>query len=412
MGAGCTDGAVTGDVRRGEDLDAGASSDTAPIDTTRPDLSSKDMIVSEGRDAFPAGDVALPPPRLCVNRPPPTGKSTTALLSAVSLSPAPEPAPVLPGSPRGLPTAEIARRLAAAFWNLPADSELVAWVAECAPRYPSDMALLAELMLKDPRALGGAKAFLDRWLGLDEVARLQKDDAAFTPTLRAAMQEETARFLIDVILSERSTLPELFSRTETFVDSELASIYGVPAPQAAGFSRVALDATRRAGLLTHASVLAKTSLAGRNQPTRRGAFVYGSLFCFEIPPDIVTTRPGPPPNVDARAWLIAETASPECRQCHGMFDPIGLRLDDYDPIGRAKLGPSFDPDIQKLGQALGNDEEAFRCFTVSWLRHASRRMLSASDPSVRYVITESRTKGGRLLDVLLASAASQAFLEN
>ena len=107
-------------------------------------------------------------------------------------------------------------------------------------------------------------------------------------------------------------------------------------PPASGFAQVQLPpSSGRAGILGQAGVIAGHSQADRSSPTRRGLFILESFLC--------TTPPPPPAGVNTVFPAIprhgapeAGSASRECvvRWCHGFFDPSGLAMEHFDPIGQ------------------------------------------------------------------------------
>jgi Protein of unknown function (DUF1592) len=79
----------------------------------------------------------------------------------------------------------------------------------------------------------------------------------FTATLGAAMKQETLLTFDDLVFTRDGDYRHLFDQQETFVNSELAGLYGVTAPSGATFGRTTLPMTSgRVGLLGQAGVLA------------------------------------------------------------------------------------------------------------------------------------------------------------
>jgi len=81
-----------------------------------------------------------------------------------------------------------------------------------------------------------------------------------------------------------------------------------------------------------------TAYPNRTSPVLRGAYILEN---------ITGTPPAPPPpNVDAfkenkegekpktiRAIMEAHRANPTCNACHGIMDPLGFALENFDAIG-------------------------------------------------------------------------------
>ena len=121
-----------------------------------------------------------------------------------------------------------------------------------------------------------------QWFGIANLEQVSKDTTVyplFTPELRTAMAAESERF-IDAVLWERDgSLATLLSSPSTFVDSALAKVYGVSDPGGSTLVERDLDPQQRAGLLTHASVMAVYSHPGDSFPIARGKFIRKNLLC-------------------------------------------------------------------------------------------------------------------------------------
>ncbi len=95
----------------------------------------------------------------------------------------------------------------------------------------------------------------------------------------------------------------------------------------------------RWGLLGKGAVQLRTSYGDRTSPVLRGAWVLDRIMGTPPTP--------PPPNVETdlsihegqkpttvRARLEAHRANPTCKGCHGLIDPPGLALENFDVTGK------------------------------------------------------------------------------
>jgi hypothetical protein len=140
----------------------------------------------------------------------------------------------------------------------------------------------------------------------------------------------------------------------TFLNEPLARHYGIadtagnlvksPKQRTGGapirgreFQKVNLSGLGRAGLLTHASVLAVTSNPTRTSPVKRGKWVLEQILGTPPPP--------PPPGVpeldsnaelkgNLRQRMEAHRAKASCANCHKTMDAIGFAFENYDVVGR------------------------------------------------------------------------------
>jgi len=98
------------------------------------------------------------------------------------------------------------------------------------------------------------------------------------------MKQETLLTFDDLVFTRDGDYRHLFDQQETFVNNELAGLYGVTAPSGAAFARATLPMTSgRVGLLGQAGVLAARDHSDGTSPTKRGLFVLTRLLCQDLP---------------------------------------------------------------------------------------------------------------------------------
>ncbi len=144
-------------------------------------------------------------------------------------------------------------------------------------------------------------------------------------------------FLDSVLRSDRSVL-ELLSSDQTFLNETLARHYGVPNILGDQFRAVRLTDPNRWGLLGKGAVLMATSYGNRTAPVLRGAWILENIT--GTPPT------APPPGVGAlketepgkeaetvRVRLERHRQNPSCNACHGVMDPMGFALENFDVVG-------------------------------------------------------------------------------
>jgi hypothetical protein len=196
-------------------------------------------------------------------------------------------------------------------------------------------------LLDDPRARNVVARFYDELLTIRDLPTKGKDPELFPQfgeALAASMLEETHRLIEDIVFEQDASVLDLVDADYTFVDDELAALYGVPAPDPGVWAQVQLPAEQnRAGVLTHASVLSMFAHGDLNSPTRRGLFVQEQLLCNEIPPtppEVVPVLPDveEPMSLRDRLELYHLTVE-NCAGCHLQMDPIGFAYEHFDPIG-------------------------------------------------------------------------------
>jgi hypothetical protein len=148
-------------------------------------------------------------------------------------------------------------------------------------------------------------------------------------------------YFSDFLRSERSWF-ELPTADFNYVDGQLAYLYGIPTNLIGSgtFERVEYHDDRRAGFFGLAGFLALSSLDRRTSPSRRGHWIASNLLCKEPPPPPATvpslegdSEGGAPPTLNVRQALEKHRVDPGRAGCHGLFEPYGLALEEYDAIG-------------------------------------------------------------------------------
>ncbi len=288
---------------------------------------------------------------------------------------------------------EVATRLSYLLWNTTPDGQLLDAAAAGQLAQPDGLRQAAMRLLEAPRAEAPLVQFFSEWLGFKNLDQLPKDHSVFpeyTDTLRLAMRQQFERTIAGDFLRANRSLMEIFSTRDTYVNSELAKLYGLPAITGSEFVRVTLPGDGpRAGLLTLAGFLAANSRATMTSPTLRGRFISERLLCRPIappPPNVKTSLPPPPADghiETMRERLTRHATDPGCAACHRQMDPFGLALEHFDGIGVYREldqgqpintsgeldGVAFDGAIG-LGALLARDPRVASCVGRNLARHA------------------------------------------
>ena len=247
---------------------------------------------------------------------------------------------------------ELAGRLSFLVASTTPDDALLDAAQAGALSKPGGLRRHAERLLDSPRGRTAVRDFLYELLRLDTLDQLEQSPADFplvTPTLGPSMREEALRFVEDILWGGDGDYRRVFDTPTTFVNRELARLYGLPMPAGTGFEKVMLPSgSLRLGLLGQAAFLVPNAHEQTTSPTRRGKFVREVLLCHEIPEppaDVDTTLPpdrqGAPPRT-MRERLAAHNAPP-CVACHARMDPLGLAFENFDAIGRLRTTEAGKP---------------------------------------------------------------------
>src|SRR5215471_12296839 len=330
---------------------------------------------------------------------------------------------------------ELASRLSFFLWNTGPDEELLKLAEAKQLSKPGVLDAQVKRMMADPKAESLVTSFAMKWLnlnGLDLVKPDSKIFANFNPTLRQDFLTEAEKFLGSILLQNRS-VKELLTSDQTFVNDTLARYYGIEGPPTSAFKQVTLADPNRFGLLGKAAVLMRTSYSDRTSPVLRGAWVLDKI--------IGTPPTEPPPNVGSnlaepsaaapktvRERLEAHRDKPACKQCHGVIDPTGLALENFDAIGEyrttdrqagnAKIdastvmpnGVAIDGPVQLRQELSKNPENFVTAMTEKLMMYAINRQLEYFDmPQVRKVVRDAKKDNYTLASLVLGIVNTDAF---
>ncbi len=250
-----------------------------------------------------------------------------------------------PDEPRLLSDLELATRLAFFLWSQGPDEPLIALATSGELSRPGVMEAQIRRMLADDRALALVDNFAFAWLNVDELEQVEPTQGDFNAAMRTNFETEIRLFIASIFLEDRSVL-DLLTADHTFVNDALARQYGIPDVRGSQFRRVTVDDANRWGLLGKGAVLLRTSYGDRTSPVLRGAWVLERILGTPPappPPDVVTDlsiQEGEVPTT-VRARLENHRTSPNCLGCHGIIDPPGFALENFDVTGRWR-----DEDVQ------------------------------------------------------------------
>jgi hypothetical protein len=331
-----------------------------------------------------------------------------------------------------------ATRLSYFFLNSMPDAALFAAAEGNQLGTADQVAEQAGRLIKDSRFRDTLATFHNEWLELDALESADKDPMLFptwTDALKAALGEQTQRFIAGVIADGDGKMATLLSANFSYLSGPLYDLYGATKPASTtDWAKVDLKADQRAGLLTHAGLLAGLAHENRTSYILRGKLVREAILCFDVPP--------PPAGVDTSEMMVSPTATakqraemhrrnPSCATCHAAFDPIGFAFEGYDPIGRYRTtdatGQPLDtegeltgvstaldgkvPNAVALAQKLATSDEAGQCVARMWMRFGLGRLEDDMDDagSVAAAFQSMKDSGGSIPETLVAIARSDAF---
>ncbi|MBI2149434.1 MAG: DUF1592 domain-containing protein [Acidobacteria bacterium] len=330
---------------------------------------------------------------------------------------------------------ELASRLSFFLWSQGPDDALLKIAADGKLNRPEVLEAQARRMLADSRASSLVRNFALKWLNVDNLNEVQPDPLlfpSFNDALRGDFAVEIQSFVSSVLLEDRS-VNDLLTANHTFLNERLARHYGITGVLGPQFRRVEPRNPQRRGLLGKGAVLLRTSYGDRTSPVLRGAWVLDKLMGTPPtppPPDVDTdlsTPKGEKPKT-LRARLDQHRSKASCNQCHGVIDPIGLALENYDAIGRwrdvdsvaeapidAKTvlpnGRPVDGPAQLRQELFKDSSDQFaQALTERLLMYAVGRELEYFDmPQVRAIVRRAAKDDYRLSAIASGIVTSDAF---
>jgi hypothetical protein len=292
---------------------------------------------------------------------------------------------------------------------------------------------LARAMLADDRAPEAVSEFFGEYLALADIPA--KDTTSFplySATLVDSMIQETELLLRDVIWTQNTDFREFIEADYTFVDDQLAQLYGI-APPAQDWDMVMLPAEQaRAGFISHASVLARNAHNNGNSITRRGLYIQQRLLCFAIPPPPPEANPNLPEIPEGETMTLRELIEEihlsveSCAQCHEHMDKLGFTLENYDAIGAWRThepnGLPINPvseyanfgvmeSAADLAANVAMDPRLAQCVTNNVLRF-SRGALETPENEIEQLeqlYAQFEASNYRFQDLLVALVTSELF---
>jgi hypothetical protein len=348
------------------------------------------------------------------------------------------PRDATPGAESALTDLELASRLSFFLWNTGPDDELLTLASANGLTRPGALNRQVKRMLGDPKASSLVSSFAMKWLNLTNLDQVVPDPVlfpGFNDQLRHDFSTEAEDFIASIFSEDRSVL-DLLTADYTYLNDRLARHYGISGVLGPEFRRVNLsgqDAGKvRAGLLGKAAVELRTSYGDRTSPVLRGAWVLDKLMGTPPtppPPDTATDlsqKAGEQPKT-VRARLEQHRDKASCRMCHGVIDPTGLALENFDAIGQWRSadaqahvpidastvlpnGTPINGVADLRTQLVGRPGVFAETVTERLMTYAVNRQLEYFDmPQVRAIVRGAAKDNYKLSSLILGIVNSDAF---
>jgi len=291
-----------------------------------------------------------------------------------------------PGSSNylALSSYELANRLSYFAWETMPDAQLFAKAQSGDLSKPEVLTAELQRMMQSPRIEALARSLAEQWFGYGSIWTHSLNSTTFpnfNTAMKQSMYNESVQF-IKYLIQQNRPVSDIAIADYSFVDSNLATLYGLSLPANSPLTFTNIVNTKHQGILGHPGILALTSSGEKTSIVRRGLWANEKLLCttFGAPPAGASTQlpTNLPADATPREVMEAHRANPSCAACHNYIDPPGMVLESFDPLGRirttystgrtidtsAKLanGVSF-LDTKDLNAYLSKDKNFSECVT-------------------------------------------------
>jgi hypothetical protein len=315
----------------------------------------------------------------------------------------------------------MANRLSYLLWASMPDSMGISKAAAGTLATPAQIQAEAARMLGDPKAHIGLRNFYEQWLTVLDMPLTKAGAAAtiYTPAVQAAMRTSLDMQVDDALWAPTGAVKSLLSGSSAYVNATLAPIFGTTTTSAT-MTKVTLDPTQRAGIVTHPAIMTTYAIDTASHPIKRGRFMWEQLLCEPFPDPPTTTPIGPPTFQTPMAGqslrqdfeiLTRGTLSPNppdtghaayCMPCHTRLNAVGFEFESYDTVGRYRTLDDYGQPVKTsdlvvvgaIDQALNvptpsaiafaanmasNDTQIQQCMTTMIYRYMAKRDDSLAD---------------------------------
>jgi Protein of unknown function (DUF1592)/Protein of unknown function (DUF1588)/Protein of unknown function (DUF1585)/Protein of unknown function (DUF1595) len=336
---------------------------------------------------------------------------------------------------RALNDLELASRLSFFLWSSLPDDELLAVAKKNELSKPDVLAAQVHRMMADPRAISLTKDFAFQWLNVAKMDTIVPSAALFSYASgvydpRAAFKKELELFMDSILRSDRP-VTDLLTADHTYLNEQVAQIYGMEDVRGNGFHKVMLKDPNRFGLLGKGAILMVTANPNRTAPVLRGAWIMERILGTPPAsppagvPDLAESAKGKPKTVREQTELHRHNKA--CASCHGVMDPLGFALENFNTVGAFRtIDPTYhlpiDPratmpdgtvltgpaDLHKALAARG--DQFTQIITEKLMTYAVGRPVNFNDmPTVRRIVRDAKARNDTFESIVVGVANSDAF---
>jgi hypothetical protein len=336
---------------------------------------------------------------------------------------------------RALNDLELASRLSFFLWSSLPDDELLEVAKKNDLSKPDVLTAQVRRMMADPKAISLTRDFAFQWLNVAKMDNIVPSAALFSYASgvydpRPAFKKELELFMDSILRSERP-VTDLLTADYTYLNEQVALIYGMEDVRGNGFHKVTLKDPNRYGLLGKGAILMVTANPNRTAPVLRGAWIMERILGTPpaVPPkgvpDLSESAKGKPATV--REQTEMHRRAPACASCHAVMDPLGFALENFntvgafrtvDPQSRLPIDPAATmpdgtvlagpADLHKALAARGG--QFAQIITEKLMTYAVGRPVDFNDmPTVRRIVRDAKAHNDTFESIVMGVVNSDAF---
>lgn len=184
------------------------------------------------------------------------------------------------------------------------------------------------------------KVFPYSWLELNDINFMAPDPDRFEFYHRKRLSDDMVnevRYFFRHAVENNLPVPELLSADYSFINADLAELYGVKGvPRDSKFRKYTFKDGRRGGFLGMGAFLTSTADSLSTSPIHRGVYVmenFMGILPKPPPPDVQIDEPDVRQAKTIKEILKAHTEDATCARCHVNIDPYGYAFENFDSTG-------------------------------------------------------------------------------
>lgn len=300
-------------------------------------------------------------------------------------------------------------------------------------------------------ANGEAAEFLSvfpyQWLELDRINFMAPDPVQFLFYDKKRLSEDMiaeVRAYFRHAIERNVPVPELLLSDYSFINADLARIYGVEGvPPDSQLRQHTFADGKRGGFIGMGAFLTLTADSLSTSPIHRAVYVMENFFGIHPlppPPNVKITEPDVRQAKTIKEVLTAHQSDENCASCHKSIDPWGYAFENFDPAGawrdfytvpatetddaaetiaidassKFRNGVAY-RDITEFRKYLLTDtnrDRFVRCFITKLLTYANGVAPGEGDyVAVDKILAKSAANGHRIFDTIAAVIDSPLFRE-